>query len=206
MTCKPLSIVGIRSLDAHARRNWLPEHPQLPVTLPTQALLKQTVLFLEILDHVRLMAVDPSGEYHEQQLKRLKRWEHRSAVYRLTNHRASSNGRLAHSPIASLQFLDTTGAAVPQWTHPANSACAARARQRGRRSKRMTIDRLPAPPERQRAHRVPAMIDRRARTSGFKATARSAAAEPGRRAMLAVALVRRVSAGTRRGHPCSTLC
>src|ERR1700676_3088931 len=33
MTCKPLSIVRIRSLDAHARRNWLREHPQLPVTL-----------------------------------------------------------------------------------------------------------------------------------------------------------------------------
>jgi hypothetical protein len=34
-----------------------------------------TVLFLEILDHVQLMAVDPPGEYHEQQLERLKRWE-----------------------------------------------------------------------------------------------------------------------------------
>jgi hypothetical protein len=29
-------------------------------------------------------------------------------VYRLTNHRASSSGRLAHSRITSLQFLDTT--------------------------------------------------------------------------------------------------
>src|ERR1019366_5387799 len=25
--------VGIRSLDAHAKRYWLPEHPQLPATL-----------------------------------------------------------------------------------------------------------------------------------------------------------------------------
>jgi hypothetical protein len=54
------------------------------------------------------MAVDPPGEYHEQQVKRLKRWEHCRAVYRLTNHRASSSSRLAYSPIASFQFLDTT--------------------------------------------------------------------------------------------------
>jgi hypothetical protein len=39
-------------------------------------LLEHAVLFLEILDHVQLMAVDPPGEYHEQQVKRLKRWEH----------------------------------------------------------------------------------------------------------------------------------
>jgi hypothetical protein len=76
---------------------------------PTQALLKHAVLFLEILDRVQLMAVDPPGEYREQQLKRLKRWGHCSEVYRLTNHRASSSGRLAHSPIASFEFLDTTG-------------------------------------------------------------------------------------------------
>jgi hypothetical protein len=74
---------------------------------PTQALLEHAVLFLEILDHVQLMAVDPAGEYHEQQLKRWKRWGHCSAVYRLTNHRASSSSRLARSPIASLEFLDT---------------------------------------------------------------------------------------------------
>jgi hypothetical protein len=79
--------------------------------LPTQALLEHAVLFLEILDHVQLMAVDPTGEYHEQQLKRWKRWGHCSAVYRLTNHRASSSSRLARSPIASLEFLDTTGEA-----------------------------------------------------------------------------------------------
>jgi hypothetical protein len=69
--------------------------------LPTQALLEYPVLFLEILDQVQLTAVDPPGEYHRQQPKRLKWWGHCSAVYRLTNHRASSSGRLAHSPIAS---------------------------------------------------------------------------------------------------------
>ena len=41
---------------------------------PAQAPLEHEVLFLEILDHVQLMAVDPTGEYHEQQLKRPKRW------------------------------------------------------------------------------------------------------------------------------------
>src|SRR6266404_705388 len=41
-----------------------------------------------------------------------------------------------------LRYPRQCGAAGPQWTHPANSACTARARQRGRRSKRMTIDRL----------------------------------------------------------------
>jgi hypothetical protein len=35
---------------------------------PTQVFLEHAVLFLEILDHVQLMAVDPPGEYHEQQL------------------------------------------------------------------------------------------------------------------------------------------
>jgi hypothetical protein len=55
------------------------------------------------------MAVDPTGEYHEQQLKRLKRWGHCSAVYRLTNHRASPSSRLARSPIAAFEFLDSTG-------------------------------------------------------------------------------------------------
>jgi hypothetical protein len=37
---------------------------------PTQVLFEHAVLFLGILDH------DPPGEYHEQQLERLKRWEH----------------------------------------------------------------------------------------------------------------------------------
>jgi hypothetical protein len=38
----------------------------------TQPLLEYAVLFLEILDHVQLTAVDPPSKYHEQQLKRLK--------------------------------------------------------------------------------------------------------------------------------------
>ncbi len=69
-----------------------------------------------------------------------------------------------------------------------------------------TIDPFSAPPERQRAYRVPAMIERRALNSGFTATARTAA-EPGRGTMLGVgAPARRVSVGTQRGHPRSTLC
>jgi hypothetical protein len=54
------------------------------------------------------MALDPPGEHHEQQLKRLKRWGHYSGVYGLTNRRGSSSSRLAHCPIASFEFLDTT--------------------------------------------------------------------------------------------------
>src|ERR1039458_3939489 len=76
---------------------------------PTEALREHAVLFLEIRDHVLLMALDPPGEHHEQQLKRLKRWGHCSGVYGLTNRRGSSSSRLAHSPIASFEFLDTTG-------------------------------------------------------------------------------------------------
>src|ERR1019366_3409131 len=76
---------------------------------PTQALREHAVLFLEIRDHVQLMALDPPGEHHEQQLKRLKRWGHCSGVYGLTNRRRSSSSRLAHCPIASFEFLDTMG-------------------------------------------------------------------------------------------------
>src|SRR5450759_4127019 len=75
---------------------------------PTQALREHAVLFLEIRDQVLLMALDPPGEHHEQQLKRLKRWGHCSAVYGLTNRRGSSSSPLAHCPIASFEFLDTT--------------------------------------------------------------------------------------------------
>src|SRR5450631_3128747 len=76
---------------------------------PTQALREHAVPFLEIRDHLQLMAVDPPGEHHEQQLKRLKRWGHCSAGYRLTNRRGSLSSRLAHCPIASFEFLDTMG-------------------------------------------------------------------------------------------------
>ena len=31
----PRSSIGIQTLDTYARRNWLPEHPQLSVTLPS---------------------------------------------------------------------------------------------------------------------------------------------------------------------------
>src|SRR5450759_5181027 len=40
---------------------------------------------------------------------RLKRWGHCSGVYGLTNRHGSSSSRLAHCPIASFEFLDTTG-------------------------------------------------------------------------------------------------
>jgi hypothetical protein len=49
---------------------------------PTQALLEHAVLLLEILDHVQLMAVDPTGEHQEEQLKRQKHGRHCSRVYR----------------------------------------------------------------------------------------------------------------------------
>src|ERR1022692_4539033 len=81
---------------------------------PTQALREHAVLFLEIRDHLQLMALDPPGEHHEQQLKRLKRWGHCSGVYGLTNRPGSSSSRLAHCPIASFEFLDTTGS-KEQW-------------------------------------------------------------------------------------------
>jgi hypothetical protein len=49
---------------------------------PAQAVLEHAVLFLEILNHVQLMAVDPTGEHQEQQLKRPIRLRHFSRVYR----------------------------------------------------------------------------------------------------------------------------
>src|SRR5665811_1762154 len=82
---------------------------------PTQALREHAVPFLEIRDHLQLMALDPPGEHHEQQLKRLKRWGHCSGVYGLPNRRGSSSSRLAHSPIASSEFLDTMGSV--SYTH-----------------------------------------------------------------------------------------
>jgi hypothetical protein len=47
---------------------------------PTQALLEHAVFFLEVLDHVQLMSVDPSGEHREEHLKRRKQWGHYSRV------------------------------------------------------------------------------------------------------------------------------
>jgi hypothetical protein len=51
---------------------------------PTHTLLQHAVLFLEILDHVQLMAVDPPGEHQEEQLKRQKQCRHCSRVYRFS--------------------------------------------------------------------------------------------------------------------------
>ena len=43
---------------------------------PTQALLEHAVLFQEILDHIKLMAVDPTGEHQEEHLKMRKQRGH----------------------------------------------------------------------------------------------------------------------------------
>jgi hypothetical protein len=44
----------------------------------TRGLLEHSVLLLEIVDHVQLMAVDPTGEHQEEQMKRRKQWRHYS--------------------------------------------------------------------------------------------------------------------------------
>jgi hypothetical protein len=46
----------------------------------TQALLEHAVLPLEILDHVQLTSVDPTGEHREEHLKRRNQWGHYSRV------------------------------------------------------------------------------------------------------------------------------
>jgi hypothetical protein len=38
----------------------------------TQALLEHAILFLEVVNHIQLMAVEPPSEHHQQQVKRLK--------------------------------------------------------------------------------------------------------------------------------------
>lgn len=38
----------------------------------TQALLEHAILFLEVVNHIQLMTVDPPREHHQQQVKRLK--------------------------------------------------------------------------------------------------------------------------------------
>jgi hypothetical protein len=47
-----------------------------------QAFLEQAVLFLEVVDQIQLMTVDPSGEHHQQQVKRLKHGRHCRRVCR----------------------------------------------------------------------------------------------------------------------------
>ena len=37
-----------------------------------QAFLEHTILFLQVVNHIQLMAVDPPSEHHQQQVKRLK--------------------------------------------------------------------------------------------------------------------------------------
>ena len=44
------------------------------------AFLQHAVLFLEIFDHLQLMAVDPTGEHQEEHLNRPKQWGHWSRV------------------------------------------------------------------------------------------------------------------------------
>jgi pentose-5-phosphate-3-epimerase len=46
-----------------------------------QAFLEQLVLFVQIVDQIQLMTVDPSGE-HQQQVKRLKQGRRCYPVYR----------------------------------------------------------------------------------------------------------------------------
>ena len=47
------------------------------VNLPfTQASLENAVLFLQIVDHFKMVAVDPTSEDDEQKLKRWKQWKH----------------------------------------------------------------------------------------------------------------------------------
>ena len=78
---------------------------------PTHALLKHAVLFLEILNHVQLMAVYPTGEHQEEHLNRPKQWGHCSRVYRSLRHPALFRS-LAARQMASSDYLDNTGIAA----------------------------------------------------------------------------------------------
>ena len=74
---------------------------------PTHALLKHAVLFLEILNHVQLMAVYPPCEHQEEHLNRPKQWGHCRRVYRSLRHPALSRS-LAARQMASSDYLDNT--------------------------------------------------------------------------------------------------
>jgi hypothetical protein len=39
---------------------------------PTEALLEHAVLVLEVVDHIQLPTIDPTGERHQQQVKRVR--------------------------------------------------------------------------------------------------------------------------------------
>ena len=41
-----------------------------------QAFFEQAILFLKVVDQIQLMTVDPSGEHHQQQVKRLEQGRH----------------------------------------------------------------------------------------------------------------------------------
>jgi predicted nucleotide-binding protein (sugar kinase/HSP70/actin superfamily) len=76
------------------------------VNLPlTQASLEDAVLFLQIVDHFQLVAVDPTGEDDEQKLKRWKQWKHDEELYR-ANHITARQPNLKEM---TFEFLDTTG-------------------------------------------------------------------------------------------------
>jgi hypothetical protein len=44
--------------------------------LSAQPFLEQAVLFLNIVDQIQVIAVDPSGEHHQPEMKRLKQGRH----------------------------------------------------------------------------------------------------------------------------------
>ena len=71
-----------------------------------QALLEQAVLFLEVVDQIQLMTVDPSREHHQQQVKRLKQRGHCWRAYRLDRYCDSTSWRGDFG--ASSVKLDTT--------------------------------------------------------------------------------------------------
>src|SRR5271166_3046292 len=85
---------------------------------PTHALLKHAVLFLEIRNHVQLMAVYPTCEDQEKHLKWQKQWGHCRRVYRSLRHPALSR-RLAARQLASPDYLDNTGSCGDSMLSPA---------------------------------------------------------------------------------------
>src|ERR1035437_2592925 len=60
-----------------------------PKAPPTQALLKHPVLFLEILDHVQRVTIDPAGEHHEHHFERRKRGGRRVIISAIHRHAPS---------------------------------------------------------------------------------------------------------------------
>src|SRR5450631_420781 len=79
---------------------------------PTHALLKHAVLFLQILNHVQLMAVYPTCEHQEEHLNRPKQWGHCRRVYRSLRHPALFRS-LAALQMAWSDYLDNTTVTTP---------------------------------------------------------------------------------------------